>query len=247
MTTEQAHIQKIIDEIFDSRLSENSHDWHKNLPPPTHKTLTEIVTLLHEKRNEEDFQRFFSKNPTFLFRAVPSYGDTNVGVITKLPIGNSFISDFAVFTIGQGGCKITLIEIEKPSDDLFTKKLTYAQKLNTAIGQVTEWSEWINLNKRTFIRDSIESLKKSPKINGFDFKGSFKTMDNESIESGWNIFHGFSEYCIISSIIVIGRWSRLKENEKKRLLFLNNPQNSPTIQIRTYDQVIRKCFAIETP
>lgn len=33
MTTEQAHIQKIIDEIFDSRLSENSHDWHKRVHP----------------------------------------------------------------------------------------------------------------------------------------------------------------------------------------------------------------------
>src|SRR5438105_15137717 len=119
MTTIEPHIQKIIDEIFDSRLSEHSHDWHKNLPTPTQETLTEIATLIYEGRNEEDFQRFFTNNPTFLFKAVPSCGDSNVGVITKLPVGNSFISDFAIFTMGQGGCKITLIEIEKPTDSLF--------------------------------------------------------------------------------------------------------------------------------
>ena len=247
MTTIEPHAQKIIDEIFDARFSEVSHDFHKNLPTLTQESLIEIVTLIHEDRKEENFQQFFTNNPTFLFKAVPSYGDSNAGVITKLPIGNRFVSDFAIFTIGQGGCKITLIEIEKPSDILFTKKLTPAQKLNAAIGQVTEWTEWIQSNRQTFIRDSVDILKKTPKIDGLNFKGSFKTMDSEELELGWNTFHGFSDYCIISSVVIIGRWSQLNEDEKKRLVFLNHPQNSPNKQIRTYDQVIRKCYVEQTP
>ena len=240
-------IKIIIDEVFDPSLSLESHDFHKHLPKVTQDKLIEIATLIHEDRREEDFQSFFSNNPTFLFKAVPSYGDTNAGIITKLPIGNSFISDFAVFTFGQGGCKITLIEIEKPSDKLFTQKLIPSQKLNNAIGQITEWSEWIHLNKQTFIRDSIEILKKAQKIDNLDFKGNFKTMESKNLEHGWNVFHGFSEYCIIQSIIIIGRWSRLSEDERKRLVFLNNPHNSPNKQIRTYDQILRKCFIEETP
>lgn len=130
---------------------------------------------------------------------------------------------------------------------LFTKKINNAQKLNNALGQVTEWTEWIHLNKQTFIRDSIEQLKKAPKIDNLNVKGSFKTMNNEELEYGWNVFQGFSEYCIITSIVILGRWSQLNEKEKKRLIFINNPQNSPNRQIRTYDQIIRKCFAVQTP
>lgn len=247
MKKTEPEIQNIINEIFDKSLSENSHDWHKNLPIPTHESLIEVATLIHQDKKEEDFQRFFSKNPTFLFKAIPSYGDTNLGVVTKLPVGNSFISDFAVFTLGQGGCKITLIEIEKPSDRLFTKKLIPSQKLNTALGQITEWTEWIQASKLTFIRDSIETLKRTTKIDSKDFKGSFKTIENKDIEFGWNAFHGFSDFCIITSVVIIGRWSNLNENERKRLLFLNNPQNSPNRQIRTYDQIIRKCYDKQTP
>ena len=247
MTTINPNIQGIIDEIFDPRFTESSNDFHKNLPTPTQESLIEIATLIYDNEREEEFQKFFTNNPTFLFKAVPSYGDSNAGVITKLPIGNHYISDFAVFTIGQGGCKITLIEIEKPSDNLFTKKLLPSQKLNTALGQITEWTEWIQLNQRTFIRDSIDLLKKAPRIEGLDFKGSFKTMDSDDLEQGWNVFQGFGEYCIIRSIVIIGRWSQLNEDEQKRLIFLNNPQNSPGRQIRTYDQIIRKCYVPQTP
>lgn len=245
MTAQDPRVKKIIDEIFDPHISEPPNGWHPDLPSPTQKSLIDIATLISNDDREEDFQQFFSNNPTFLFKEVPAYGDANAGIITKLPIGNSFVSDFAVFVYGQGGCKITLVEIEKPSDELFTKRLTPAKKLNNAIGQVTEWNEWITLNKQTFVRDSIDILKKAPLMTSPNIKGSFKTQDGEFLESGWNAFHGFSEYCIISSLIIIGRWSQLNGEEKKRLIFLNNPQNSPNRQIRTYDQVIRRCFGPE--
>ena len=193
MTTMDPQIKKIIDEIFDPHISETPNGWHPNLPTPSQESLIHVATLINKDGREEDFQQFFSNNPTFLFREVPAYGDTNAGIITKLPIGNSFVCDFAVFVYGQGGCKITLVEIEKPSDQLFTQRLVPAKKLNNAIGQVTEWTEWITLNKQTFVRDSIDILKRAPIMNS----------PNEPFNSGCPIFEIWSVISIKATMAPI--------------------------------------------
>jgi hypothetical protein len=66
---------------------------------------------------------------TFLFRAILSSGDTICGLLIKPPIGNFFYADYAIVTVGHGGCGITLIELERLSDKLFTKKLTPAHNI----------------------------------------------------------------------------------------------------------------------
>ncbi|MES1181958.1 MAG: Shedu anti-phage system protein SduA domain-containing protein, partial [Flavobacterium sp.] len=126
-------------------------------------------------------------------------------------------------------------------DRLFTGKLTPANKLQTAIGQITDWNQWVTTNRQTFVKEGLELLKKAPLFPKQTANGSFKCMPNNKIESTWNAFGGF-EHCYISNLIIIGRWSKLNEKERKRLLFHNTNSQQHFFQIRTFDQLIRKGY-----
>jgi len=234
-------IENILNEIFAPTVLPDEIPKSKFYKQPTFKDVQEIAKLVLSDTSEESFQKFFNKNPHFLFRAIPSSGDTIFGLLIKPPIGNFFYADYAIITIGQGGCGVTLIELERPSDKLFTKKLTPAKKLQTALGQIDDWNEWLINNKQTFSNTILELLKKAPLYPNTDKKGSFKCMSNNKIENGWKGFGGYDE-CYIGNMLVISRWSKLSDKEKKRLVFYNSKNRQNYFQIRTYEQLIRKGF-----
>lgn len=153
------------------------------LIPPSFNQIKEVAALIMKNSNEEGFQKFFSKNPHFLFRAIPSSGDAILGFLTKPPISNFFNADYAIFTVGQGGCGITLIELECPSDRLFTKKLTPSAKLQTAIGQVDDWNQWLINNKESFINVCLELLERNEKLPKVSANMSFKTHTNQKMKA----------------------------------------------------------------
>lgn len=234
-------VEKILAEIFDPSVLADDLPKDIHFKPPTFMEIQEIAQLVYEDKSEETYQRFLSKHPHFLFRGTPWSGDYNCGLLIKPPISNFFNADFAIFTVGQGGCGITLVEIEKPSDKLFTKKLTPARKLQTAIGQIDDWNEWLISNKQTFVNTGLELLRRAPLFPKKSINGSFKTMQYKEIENSWRSFGGFDN-CHIANLIIIGRWSKLSEGERKRLLFLNSKTRPIYFQIRTYDQLIRKGY-----
>ena len=232
-------LEEVIDEIFNPNLGILSVD--KQLVSPTFSQLKDVAQLILDDKSEESFQQFFVDHPHFLFRSLPGSGDTTLGLIAKPPIGNFYNADFAIFTVGQGCCSISLIELERPSDNLFTNKLTPAKKLQTAIGQVDDWNEWLTNNQKSFINTGLELLKKAPVYPSKAHNGSFKTHSNKNIDNTWNAFGGY-DTCYISNLIIIGRWGKLTEKERKRLLFYNKKYRSTNFQIRTYDQLIRQGY-----
>jgi Domain of unknown function (DUF4263) len=234
-------IEKILTEIFDPTIFPDEIPRSEHYKPPTFKDVQEIAQIIIDDGTEESFQKYFNKNPHFLFRAIPSSGDTICGLLIKPPIGNFFYADYAIVTVGQGGCGITLIELERPSDKLFTKKLTPAQKFQTALGQINDWNEWLVSNKQTFANTILTLLKKAPQYPKTDKNGSFKCLPNIRIENCWKGFGGYED-CYIGNLLVISRWSNLDEKEKKRLLFHNSKNRQHFFQIRTYDQLIRKGY-----
>jgi hypothetical protein len=79
--------------------------------------------------------------------------------------------------------KYFLIEIEKPGDRLFTNKLTPANKLQTALGQIHDWNEWISNNKQTFFNTTLKILKESPRYPQKLKNGNFTYWSKKQIES----------------------------------------------------------------
>lgn len=119
-----------------------------------------------------------------------------------------------------------------------------ANKLQNALGQIHDWNEWLLSNKVTFFNSSFRLLKDSPKFPKKSDKGSFIYCNKNQIDKTWQAFGG-NEYCTFEYVIILGRWSKLNEQEQKRLMYLNGQNAKLNIQIRTYDNFIRK--AIDGP
>lgn len=237
-------IEKIIQEIFDSQLFSASKASKLDYKAPEFSEITTIASLLANESSEEELQKFINKNPHFLFRSTPNSGNSNMGLLIKPPIGNHFKADYAIVSYGQGGCGITLIELERSNHSLFTKKLTPAKGLQSALGQITDWHQWIENNKQTFSNTILQLLRRAKKYSNNNYNESFRFIKQENIEESWVGFGGNADF-YLDSMVVIGRWSQLNLDERKRLLFLNIQNRKSNIQIRTYDQMIR--LAIEGP
>lgn len=241
MTNKQ--FQEILGEIFDPLLLKGDVPIKKISAAPTFEQIKEYAKLIIKNSGEEKFQKLFANNENILLRGTIESDETILGVIAKPPIGIQNFADFVIISVGQGGAKITLIELENPSDRLFTKKLTPANKLQSAIGQVTDWDIWIEKNSDTFKNDLLDYLKKQPKYPNKSNNGSFIVCSKSQLVKTWNAFGG-NEGCHISFLIIIGRFGRLTEEEKQRLYHLNK-KNNQRIKFRTFDNYIRK--AIDGP
>jgi hypothetical protein len=237
-------VEIVLKEIFDPFILGDKTSLHRLTKSPTFSEIEELAKLIIVDKSEESFQLFLSKNPHFLFRLAPSTDDTSIGILAKPPISNFNFADFAIFSVSQGGCRVFLIEIERPGDKLFTNKLTPANKLQTALGQIHDWNEWVQNNKHTFFNTSFKLLKESPKFPNKSPNGSFIYCPKSQLEQTWQGFGG-NEYCTFEYLIILGRWSKLSEREKKRLMYYNQVHEGQNIKIRTYDNFIRK--AIEGP
>ncbi len=234
-------VKKIIQEIFDPFIHSQDIKTHTLTKSPTFKEIESFAELISKDESEESFQKFLGKNSSFLFRQAISSDESPLGLLAKPPISNFNFADFAIFSVSQGGCHVWLIEIERPNDKLFTKKLTPANKLQTALGQIHDWNEWIKSNKNTFFNSSFKLLKEAPKYPNTKENGSFIYCAKNKIDEVWNGFGG-NDYCTFNYVITLGRWSQLNEREKQRLAYYNQMYNDQNITIRTYDNFIRKAI-----
>ena len=132
------------------------------------------------------------------------------------------------------------MKIEPSKEVLFTKKLTPGRRLQGAIGQVHDWAQWISRNKQTFVRETVDLAKRVPLYPGKAPNRSFRLWEPDHIEQAWLSFGGFDNTAIQYAII-IGRWARLAEEARQRLLFLNQKEHPGRI-IYTYDQVARRSY-----
>lgn len=133
-----------------------------------------------------------------------------------------------------------LVEIERSSAQLFTDKGTPARTLQTAMGQMQDWHQWMCVNGLTFVRDSIAYLKTLPAFPQRASNGSFRSRSSEGIEDGWRGFGGYEDPGF-DYAIVIGRWGKLSAEDRKRLVFLNK-HDDKLHRILTYDQLARRAY-----
>jgi hypothetical protein len=109
----------------------------------------EYMELISNSPREEDVQKFLENNCYLLLQ--PRNANAHSAVVTKPKLADEFVADFVMF----GGCNnywLTLVEIEKPSDQIFTKSGNYSSAFTHALRQVSDWSAWIRENGDMFNR-----------------------------------------------------------------------------------------------
>ena len=92
-------------------------------------------------------QDFLEQHPGLL----PGLWDLHNGplhdvVVTKLPLGSDYQTDFAFITRHSMALQFTLIEIEAPSKRIFNKDGSFSQEFNHSRQQVADWVAWAQRN-----------------------------------------------------------------------------------------------------
>jgi hypothetical protein len=243
MINEPESARDVLESVFRSSFDEKNAEHVALAQSPSYGELLDFAELLVRGPTEEDAQTFLARHPKFLMGLFGFADDSVLAVISKPSIGGHFFADFGVLLFGQGGCTIALVEIEPVADPLFTKKLSPARRYQAAITQIQEWNEWIQPNLRTFVKDTVEYAISLPLYPERTHNGSFRIKSGKYIDEMWRGFGGYDEP-FIHFAIVMGRWSRLSQREKKRLLS-NNRHNNKLYMTYTYEQLMRR--GIERP
>jgi len=232
-------IEELLKEIFGAKSGWLGGEFNRLKMCPGFDDITAFAPLINRGVGEEELQIFIEEHPQFLFGLFGAGDESDLAFITKPRVGK-MNADFAILNYGQGGCTISLIEIERASCDLFNKGNTFTHDLQKAMSQVYSWSEWIEKNQNTFVRDTLDDAMKLPLYPEKHKNKSFKLEDADKIEGVWKNFGGF-DYPVIKYAIVIGRWSKLSKDHQQKLIHLNTKEGYLK-SVYTFEQLIRTAY-----
>lgn len=232
--------EKILAELVSIGTTEDASTARTPKLSAGYRLLKELAELIHNDGPEEEFQIFLATHPQFLMGAFGSRDDGDLALIEKPKLGSKYVADFGLVKFGQGGAGIHLIELEHPRDRLFTAGLTPTQKLAHAQGQILSWVEWLSKYGEATKKQLIDHAMALPEFTpGLVQRGGFRFVTTALFEQRWNAFGG-NDHNIYSYSVVIGRWTRMNDAERKRLIAQNVNPNPASIM--TYDQLARKAL-----
>jgi hypothetical protein len=180
-----------------------------------------LLEILKSSR-EEDAQEYLAGRPEILLNAFTLRWRVRE-CIPKFRFGAEFVSDFVLVEGQSWRYHITLIELEPPTEKVYTRDGKFAKRLNGAIGQISDWLNWIDENESYF----RQSLSKS-------IASTYGSRQIQRPLEGYNIR---TRRHIIKAKIIIGRRSFLTEDDNKRKETLYN-STSGRIEIIPYDRLV---------
>lgn len=116
-------------------------------PPDWQMLRRSLANILSSGSREEEVQQFFEKHPHLL----PGVDDYHNGpyaniVISKMPLGNDFVTDFAFVCVNSQQLQLTLVELEAPHKNLFRKDGAFSRHYVDARQQLSDWLFWAQHN-----------------------------------------------------------------------------------------------------
>jgi Domain of unknown function (DUF4263) len=234
---------EILAQIFHPSLGWSESDQEVLSICPSYSDVEDLAQLLSNEQREEELQQFIENYPQFLTGLCGSGYDSPLAFVVKPSVGTLYKADFAVLTYGQGGgCEIYLIEIKRSTETLYIRSGEQAAKLREAVKQTEDRNIWLQKgsNTQTFVSDMLACAKALPQYPERSQNQSFRLRSSAGIEEAWRAFAGYDK-TIINHILIIGRWAKLPESDRQRLIS-HNRHNSQLYSIFTYDEVARRGF-----
>jgi hypothetical protein len=182
--------EKILSQLLSVGTSEDPTENTHSLSPGF-KALSAFASLLAKDPTEEELQRFLGIYPQFLMATFGNADDGDLALLYKPRVGTGFVADFGILHCSQGGTAIILVEIESSNVQLFTQAGTPARYLQHALGQIEDWRQWINLNKDTFVRETVEAAKNAAPYFPEDHQSkSIRFESPERLQRLWDKYGG---------------------------------------------------------
>lgn len=212
-------------------------------PTPGAPELFALCELLALEPREEDLQKFLEKNCGFLTGLLGGPDNSDLAVLFKPRIGTKFVADFCVLQAHQGGAVAHMVEIETSHEPLFTKKGNPASRLASALSQIEDWQIELEKNSSYYSRELVRMAQNVSSFDSFDENSrGFRFTTSEQVQQIWEAFGG-ADSCFFSFTAILGRWSQLKSDEKRRIMHRNQRGK---VKIHTFEQLARNAnFRLE--
>lgn len=198
--------------IFESRSLENEWQHAKDANYDTTGLVDKFEYVVDHAKTEQEVHDFFELHPQLL----PNVGFYHNGprgdlIVSKLPLGNDFVTDFAFVTENSQMVEFTCIEIESPSKRLFNRNSEFSRGYLDARQQITDWNLWAQQNMREAMR-------------------MFGRLGNWLPEKYYQIS--------LRCILVVGRRSEINTIKRKQRWAAENALRQASLSIMTYDRLL---------
>ncbi|CZF82788.1 hypothetical protein GCE9029_03440 [Grimontia celer] len=178
--------------------------------------MNDLINLVDKEPLEQPVQEFLEKCPSAICGTKYIMGNC---VISKLPLGNEYKTDFAYINPQSGYTFLHLVEIEKPGKSIFTQSDEFTKEFNQALQQVNDWIYWCS-NNSGYLYNLLEPLRQ---------------------RSGDSV-----GYYNARGLLIYGRSSEINNIRRKERWAQKTTENN-FIEIRTYDGFAREMNSFLPP
>ncbi|MFJ5639847.1 Shedu anti-phage system protein SduA domain-containing protein [Streptomyces sp. NPDC093223] len=107
-------------------------------------TIAAFESELEAATDERPLQHFFEDHPGIL---AGELGAHCRWVLPQVSLGGRYVPDFLDARLDSGGMHWTLIELESPTAQLFTRDGQPRRELRKGLSQVQDWRDWLTANR----------------------------------------------------------------------------------------------------
>lgn len=180
--------------------------------PAPEEIANELTRLLETAKREEEVQGFFERYP----HALPGLGNYHHGpmgriIVTKMPLGTDFVTDFAFVTADSQSIEMVCVEIEAPQKRIFLRDGSFSRDYLNAKQQLADWNFWA----QNHLRDVM------------DLFGPL----------GRYLPH-YRPHVSLQSILVMGRRSHIRTRKQQERWSAEAALRAISMDTMTYDRVV---------
>lgn len=183
-------------------------------PREYNDALQEFSGMIDKRSTEPPIQTFLEQHPYLL----PGLGTFHHGpyagiVVSKFPLGNDFVTDFAFVSSNSQMLRLICVEIESARKNLFRKDGAFNRDYIDARQQIVDWLHWANQNPTQAIDCWRPLLNRKHLL-----------------------------YCTVQyqGFLVMGRRSDIDTRKKQERWSAEAESMSPQLGCMTYDRLIER-------
>jgi hypothetical protein len=192
-----------------------------------HLLKPKLARVLAADAGERKACQFIKANPEVLLWAFCTRGGHSLYVLPEFPFGSNYRADFVIPFSYSGAWEVHLVELEPPSDLIFTKSGRPTKRLNGAISQIGDWKTFIQQN-HVLIRKDLSDWCMKKDVLGLS------SMSPPSNHTG-DFLNDPQSYVEFHYHIVIGRRGRVTQEIRRKM---NQYRYDARIEICTYDRLL---------
>jgi len=183
--------------LIDFETSRDHEDFESSAdacwPAKYHSVHSELTDLVTKRSAESVIQSFLERHPYLL----PGLGTFHHGpyggiVVSKFPLGNDFVTDFAFVTSNSQMLRLVCVEIESARKCLFRKDGAFHRDYVDAKQQIVDWLHWAHQNQRQAVDCWRPLLSRkhlqycTVQYQGFLVMGRRQDIDSQKKQERWS-------------------------------------------------------------